>query len=88
MAKHKTPPRRRPATWADVERAKTEASSRTVLSAMAVFLTVLVDKFNGADYIQDVWKEVNALSDAITEGYVSIADLKHTLKEEYGIELV
>lgn len=83
----KVNPRRRPATWADVERAKSEASDKAIILAMCIFLTVLVDKFNGADYIQDVWKAVNKLSEEITEGRVNISDLKHVLLEEYGIEV-
>lgn len=83
----KVNPRRRPATQAEVLKAKSEASDKAILTAMAIFLTVIVDKFNGADYVADIWNEVNKLSDAITQGYVSIGDLKHTLKEEYGIEL-
>lgn len=83
----KVNPRRRPATWADVERAKNEAQGKAIIIAMCIFLTVLVDKFNGADYIQDVWKEINKLSEEITEGRVNISDLKHVLLEEYGIEV-
>lgn len=83
----KVNPKRRPATWADVNKAKHEASDKAILTAMAIFLTVLVDKFNGEDYVQDVWKEVNKLSDAITEGYVNVSDLKEVLRKEYGILL-
>lgn len=56
----KTNPRRRPATMADVERAKQEAQ---------------------------VWDEVNYLSESIVQGYVSLADLRHTLRTERGIEI-
>lgn len=83
----KTNPRKRPATWADVNRAKDKAVDEAVVTALAMFLIVLVDKFNGADYIMDVWKEINKMSDMVSEGYVSIADIKNTLREEYGIKL-
>jgi len=83
--KKKTPLNRRPATMADVKRAKQEALVEASDWAMAIMLTVLVDKFNGADYIQDVWREVNKLSEEIVEGRVSPADLRCVLKEEYGI---
>lgn len=83
----KTNPRKRPATWADVNRAKDKAVDEAVVTALAMFLIVLVDKFNGADYIMDVWKEINKMSDMVSEGYVSIADIKNTLREEYGIIL-
>ena len=85
--KKKTPPSRRPATMADVKRAKAAAMAEAVSYASAIFLTVLVDKFNGEDYIADVWNEVLKLSEEITEGRVTVADLKHVLKTESGIIL-
>ena len=54
---------------------------------MAIFLTVLVDKFNGAEYAKDVWKECENLSDSINRGYVNFRDLIKTLEDEYGIEV-
>lgn len=85
MSKGKTNPRKIPATQADVEKARAEGETRGVMLAMAIFLTVLVDKFNGHDYIQDVWKEVNSLSESISKGYVNFRDLKKVLEEEYEI---
>ena len=80
-------PRNRPASWADVERAKKEASNEAISLAIALMLTVLCDKFNGEEYIQDVWKEVNKLSQEVSEGRVNLWDLKTVLEEEYSIEL-
>ena len=87
MSKKKTNPRRRPATEADVKRARDEAVKEAVHLASAIFLTVLVDKFDGADWIQQVWEEVNKLSEEVIEKRVSVADLVHVLKEEYNIIL-
>ena len=83
MKKKKVNPNRKPATQADVEKARMQGVSL----AMAIFLTVLVDKFNGAEYIKEVWAAVNSLSDSISKGYVDLFDLKKVLKEEYNIEL-
>ena len=83
--KKKTPLNRRPATMADVKRAKQSAMADATTYAMAIMLTVLVDKFNGADYIADVWREIIKLSGEVTEGRVTVPDLKCVLKEEYGI---
>ena len=83
----KTNPRRRPATQADVLRAKNEAIEEAVHLASAIFLTVLVDKFNAHDYIADIWNEVNKLSEEISESRVSVSDLTVVLKEEYDIIL-
>lgn len=80
-------PRRRPATQADVERAKNAAVREATTATLAIVLSVLLDKFGGADYIQDVWREINNRSEAVMHGYASIADYKHILKKDYGIEL-
>ena len=81
----KTNPRKKPATMADVERAKNKAYEEAVRAASAIFLTVLVDKFNGKDYIEDVWREVCKLSEEVSEGRVTVADLAHVLDREYDI---
>jgi hypothetical protein len=78
-------PRRRPATAADVKRAKDDAMGQATRLAMAIFLTVLVDKFGGADHIKDVWDEVVKLSEEIIEGRVSVSDLADVLDKEYDI---
>jgi hypothetical protein len=84
----KTNPRRRPATQADVERARDEAVRETVRFCMVVFFTVLLDKFAASkDDLQRVWDEVNDLSDSVKKKYVSLKDLKTVLVEEYDIHL-
>lgn len=85
--KNRTNPRRRPATMADVAKAKQDAFAEAVRYAMAIMLTVLVDKFNGRDYLADVWREVNDLSDSVTKGYVSVPDLIRTLRDEYSVSI-
>ena len=87
MSKKRTNPRRRPATQADVERAKNAAVREAVTATLAITLSVLLDKFGGADYIQDVWREINNRAEAVAQGYASIADYKHALKKDYEIEL-
>lgn len=84
----KVNPRRRPATQADVARAKKEAMEQSCKYAWAIMFTVLVDKENATpEILQRVWAEVNSLADEVAEGRVSIADLICTLKEESGIIL-
>jgi len=85
--KKRVNPRRRPATEADVKRAKDDAVKEAVHLSSAIFLTVLVDKFNGSDHIADIWSEVNKLSEEVIEHRVSVADLVHVLKTEYDIIL-
>lgn len=80
-------PRRRPATQADVERAKNAAVREATTATLAIVLSVLLDKFGAQDYIQDVWREINNRAETVAQGYASIVDYKHALKNDYGIEL-
>ena len=79
-------PRKRPATQADVEKAKKQATDDAVSLAMTIFLTVLKDK-NGFsnEELQDTWANIESLSASIRDGYVSIYDLRTVLREEYEI---
>lgn len=79
-------PRKRPATQADVAKAKKQATDEAVSLAMTIFLTVLKDK-NGFsnEELLDTWKNVENLSESITDGYVNIYDLRTVLREEYEI---
>ena len=84
----KVNPRRRPATQADVNRAELRATNDALAASAAIFLTVLCDKENAdAEVIQRVWEEMQALSQSIIDGYVSVADLKDTLRDEYGVDI-
>lgn len=84
----KTNPRRRPATMADVERAKQEAQAEAISYAMTIFFSVLCDKHAATDAeLRQFWDEVNYLSESIVQGYVSLADLRHILRTERGIEV-
>ena len=89
MAKKKrVNPHRRPVTMATVNRVKEETKDEAVSLAIALFLTVMCDKFGfDAEQLQRVWAEVNALSDSVVKGYVNVADLKEVLRTEYGIEI-
>ena len=85
---NKVNPRRRPATMADVNRAVEQATNDALTASAAIFLTVLCDK-EGADaeIIQRVWQEMQELSQSIIDGYVSVSDLKDTLRKEYGVDI-
>ena len=86
--KKKINPRRKPATQADVEKAKKEVQDKTICLAWAIFFTVLRDKHGfGKQRLARVWDEVNELSDSIAKGYVSIKDLMRTLETEANIVL-
>lgn len=85
----KVNPRRRPATMADVERAKDEATASVCRVTLAIFFTALLDK-EGMDaaQLQRIWREVEALSGSVRDGYVFAPDLIRVLREEYGIDII
>lgn len=85
--KYKTNPRKIPRTQEDVDRAWQKGVLDGVSNASAIFMTVLVDKFDGADHVQDVWREINKLSEEVKERRVSVADLRRVLLEEYDIRV-
>lgn len=85
--KKKVNPRRRPATQADVEKAKRQAQTHAINMVWAVKNTALRDKEGfGYTRLRRVWDEVNYISDSIDKGYVKLDDLVNELAE-YGITL-
>lgn len=86
MAK-KVNPRKIPRTQADVDAAWEKGVVDGVSYASAMFMNVLLDKFNARDYVQEIWREMEKLSESVLEKRVSIPDIKRMLKEEYDIEL-
>lgn len=73
---------------ADVNRAVEQATNDALAASAAIFLTVLCDKESAdAEIIQRVWQEMQELSQSIIDGYVSVSDLKNTLRCEYGVDV-
>ena len=87
--KHPAPLKRRPATMADVERAKDKATLDVIRLFRVLVLTVLLDKEGYA--VEDshrMWKAVEYLADSVAKGYTSIPALEMVLREEYGFEII
>ena len=84
--KPKKNPKKKPATMADVERAKRQATHEGCEAAWAIMFTVLRDK-EGMEYedLRRIWTEVGELSDSIKAGYVTMPDLKHVLHKESAV---
>lgn len=81
-------PRRRPLSMADIEREKKKIRDEAVSYTMTLFFTVLCDKHDAKDEdLRQFWDEVCYLSESVSRGYVSLADLRHTLRAERGIEV-
>lgn len=88
MTKKKTNPNKKPATMADVKKAKKMAQAEAVTIAIAIIFTVMRDKEGwGVKRLQRLWREVNDLSDSVAQGYVTVSDLLTVLEEEAGIIL-
>lgn len=86
--KRKPNPNKHPATQADLNRARKQATHEAIEFAWAIIFSVLSDK-EGMEYadLRRIWTEVNDLSESISKGYVTIPDLKQVLKLEKGAEL-
>lgn len=86
--KRKPNPNKHPATQADLNRARKQATHEAIEFAWAIIFSVLSDK-EGMEYadLRRIWTEVNDLSESITKGYATIPDLKRVLKLEKGAEL-
>ena len=71
----------------DVDKAYARGTADGCNLAMAIFLTVIVDKFNGADWVGDIWEHCNRLSEEIKEHRINLFDLVDVLRTEYEIEI-
>ena len=80
-------PRSIPRTQADVDRAFYKGQDQGIKLAIVIFLSVILDKFNGEDYIKEIWEHCNKLSEEIAEGRVNLRELMDVMVDEYGIEL-
>lgn len=82
-------PRRKPATMADVQRAKDTATADACRVTLAIFFTALLDKEGmDAEQLQRIWREVEALSESVRDRYVSAPDLIRVLRDEYEIDII
>lgn len=85
-SRNKVNPRRRPATAADVARAKKDAVHEATCAALIILFSVLRDrKGMTTDELQDIWASVMDRSDSINQGYCNLSDLRDTLAQEDGI---
>ena len=84
----KTNPRKRPATYEDVERAKQEATNLATRRAFILIFNVLRDKEGyDLDGLRRIWNETLNLADSVAKGYCKLSDLNEVLREEEGIRI-
>lgn len=86
MSKARINPRRRPATMADLNRAKKDAEAKGLDMAVCIILSALLDKgFLDPEQMRPAWDAINDKSDSIVRGYCNVNDLRRALREDYGI---
>lgn len=86
MSKTRINPRRRPATMADLNRAKKDAEAKGLDMAVCIILSALLDKgFLDPEQMRPAWDAINDKSDSIVRGYCNVNDLRRALREDYGI---
>lgn len=83
----KTNPRSIPRTEADVRRARREGWVEGLRLMEALFLLALCDKCPEVDAVA-VWMEVCEKTKSSDRRYFTAADVRNTLREEYGIDLL
>lgn len=72
-----------------LRRAKDAATADACRVTLAIFFTALLDKEGmGAEQLQRIWREVEALPESVRDGYVSAPDLIRVLRDEYEIDIV
>ena len=69
MKSKKVNPRKRPATGADVEKAKKDATNEAIKRILYLVLYILIEKHDAPyEDIQQLASEVNYYADSITKG--------------------
>jgi hypothetical protein len=87
--KVKKNPNKIPVSKADLEHAKSEAVEQAIEQVSLVFFSVLCDKYAWTvEQLSDLWGKVNYLSDSIGNGDITLADLRHSLKEEKQLRFI
>lgn len=83
----KTNPRSIPRSEADVRRARREGWVEGIRLNEALWLLTLFDKHPEVDAAA-VWFEVCEMTKSTDRRYMTAADVRNTLREEYGFDLL
>jgi hypothetical protein len=88
VKKKKPNPRNRPATAADVERAKKSAHILALKQMIYLFLYILIDKHDAKRQdLKVLAGEINYYAESISEGRITWKDIERVVRDEYEIEL-
>lgn len=86
--KRKVNPQRKPATLADVNKAKKTATNEAMTNCFALVFMALRDKEGwGKKRLYRLWEEVIEMADSVNKKRITIDDLVVTLADEAGIYL-
>lgn len=78
-------PRCKPATMAEVRRARKDGYSEGIRGALTIMIYALKDKFSYTDeQLQAFSDAFNYTVDSIARGYITQQDLQIVIKDEYG----
>lgn len=83
-------PRRRPASQADVKKAKQEAEDEATLKAVLVMFSALLDKGfldPDADVISAAWNAVEYRLDSLANGHCTMKEIEKTMWDDYNIRI-
>ena len=88
MAK-KTNPRKIPRTQADVDKAFERGREAGAKSAIIIMMYALKDKHGASDEeLEEFFRSITYTVESINQGYITEADLKTVIREDYGMEFV
>lgn len=88
MKAKKTNPRNRPASQADVDRARQRGQNEALEMVLYVVLYVLMDKHGAKrDEINHIRDDLMYAIDSIAKGYVKWTDIKQVMDEEYDVRI-
>lgn len=86
--KKKVNPRRRPATQADVDKAKEDAKAFALDAAIAICAMANHDVFHfGKIRMKRWWDYVESLSEDVLSGQTTVPEIQETLRDECDIHL-
>ena len=88
MKKKKINPRRKPASQADVKRAKDTATDRAIIATKVLVFHALLDLeyIKTPEQVRTAWDKANYLAESVKKGYCSLQDMYNNLVEEYGVK--
>lgn len=80
-------PRNRPASFADVQRAKKKAANDAIYAMVAMFLYSLKDLGATDGQLDVVMDKFKYTASGLNSGDISVRDIRSVLNDEYDIQL-